>query len=122
MDMKNKYGKVAVVMGGTTTEREVSLMSGQAILDSLLKSGIDAFAFDPAVEPLEKLKELKADRAFLIIHGKNGEDGKLQGALEYLNIPYKVKARFYHLIHINVVDRFRSQIPRSVQVSSFLNT
>lgn len=88
MDMKNKYGKVAVVMGGTTTEREVSLMSGQAILDSLLKSGIDAFAFDPAVEPLEKLKELKADRAFLIIHGKNGEDGKLQGALEYLNIPY----------------------------------
>ncbi len=75
-------------MGGDTTEREVSLMSGKAILDSLLKSGVDAFAFDPAQEPLENLKKYAVDRALLIIHGKNGEDGKLQGAMEYLGIPY----------------------------------
>lgn len=88
MSNKNKYGKVAVLMGGNTTEREVSFMSGKAILASLIKSGVDAFAFDPAEEPLENLKEHGCDRALIIIHGKNGEDGKLQGALEYLQIPY----------------------------------
>jgi D-alanine-D-alanine ligase len=87
MQAKN-YGKVAVLMGGNTTEREVSFMSGNAILASLIKSGVDAFAFDPAEEPLENLKKYNCERAFIIIHGKNGEDGKLQGALEYLKIPY----------------------------------
>lgn len=86
--MNNKYGKVAVIMGGDTTEREVSFMSGKAILASLLKSGIDAIAFDPAEEPIENLKKYNIDTAFVIVHGKNGEDGKLQGALEYLKIPY----------------------------------
>lgn len=83
-----KYGKVAVLMGGDSTEREVSFMSGKAVLASLLKSGVDAFAFDPLEEPLEKLKEYGCNAAFNLIHGKNGEDGKLQGALEYLKIPY----------------------------------
>lgn len=86
--MTNKYGKVAVVMGGDTTEREVSFLSGNAILASLLKSGIDAIAFDPLEEPIENLKKYNVDKAFVIVHGKNGEDGKLQGALEYLKIPY----------------------------------
>ena len=87
--MQNKnYGKVAVIMGGNTTEREVSLMSGTAILNSLQKSGVDAVAFDPHCEPLGNLSKYKVDRAILIIHGKNGEDGKLQGAMEYLGIPY----------------------------------
>lgn len=85
---KNQYGKVAVLMGGDTTEREISFISGNAVLESLLKSGVDAFAFDPAVEPLENLKKYGCTRAFIMIHGKNGEDGKLQGALEYLGIPY----------------------------------
>lgn len=84
----NKYGKVAVLMGGDSTEREVSFLSGKAVLNSLIKSGVNAFAFDPLEEPLEKLKEYNCDRAFNLIHGKNGEDGKLQGALEYLKIPY----------------------------------
>ena len=83
-----KYGKVAVVMGGNTTEREISYISGNAILQSLQKSGVDAIAFDPAKEPLENLKKYSVERAFVIIHGKNGEDGKLQGALEYLGVPY----------------------------------
>lgn len=86
--MQKKYGRVAVLMGGDTTEREVSFMSGKAILASLIKSGVDAYAFDPKEEPLENLKQHGCDRAFVIIHGKNGEDGKLQGALEYLKIPY----------------------------------
>ena len=88
MELTKKYGKVAVVMGGNTTEREVSLMSGNAILKSLLKSGVDAFSFDPSVEPISNLVTYGCDRAILIIHGKNGEDGKLQGAMEYLGIPY----------------------------------
>lgn len=86
--MTIKYGKVAVVMGGDTTEREVSFLSGNAILASLLRSGIDAITFDPLEEPIENLKKYNVDRVFLIVHGKNGEDGKLQGALEYLKIPY----------------------------------
>lgn len=87
--MQNRqYGKVAVLMGGNTPEREISFISGKAILDSLLKSKVDAFAFDPNNEPLENLKKYQCERAFVIIHGKNGEDGKLQGALEYLAIPY----------------------------------
>ncbi len=83
-----KYGKVAVLMGGNTTEREVSFISGNAILQSLQKSGVEVIAFDPAKEPLENLKKYGVERAFVIIHGKNGEDGKLQGALEYLGVPY----------------------------------
>ena len=60
----NRYGKVAVLMGGDSTEREVSFLSGKAVLNSLIKSGVDAFAFDPLEEPLEKLKENNCDRAF----------------------------------------------------------
>jgi D-alanine-D-alanine ligase len=82
------YGKVAVLMGGNTTEREISLISGQAILNSLRASGVDAHAFDPAAQPIENLRSSGYKRALVMIHGRNGEDGKLQGALEYLGIPY----------------------------------
>jgi D-alanine-D-alanine ligase len=84
----NKYGKVAVVMGGTSAEREVSLMSGQGVLEALQARGVDAYAFDPATKPLEALKTEGFDRAFLILHGPFGEDGTLQGALEVMGIPY----------------------------------
>lgn len=84
----NKYGKVAVVMGGTSAEREVSLMSGQGVLEALQSRGVDAYAFDPATKPLEALKTEGFDRAFLILHGPFGEDGTLQGALEVMGIPY----------------------------------
>ena len=68
MELSKKYGKVAVVMGGKTTEREVSLMSGNAILKSLFKSGVDAFSFDPSLEPLANLVNYGCERAILIIH------------------------------------------------------
>lgn len=86
--MNRKYGKVAVLMGGNTPEREISLISGRAILESLQRSGVDAYAFDPVEKPLSDLQSDGYARAFVIIHGKGGEDGKLQGALEYLGVPY----------------------------------
>ncbi len=88
MDMKQKYGKVAVVMGGPSAEREVSLMSGNGVLDALRSRGVDAHAFDPAERLLADLKAEGFDRAFLILHGPFGEDGTVQGALEVMGLPY----------------------------------
>ncbi|WP_200918372.1 D-alanine--D-alanine ligase [Jeongeupia sp. HS-3] len=83
-----QYGKVAVVMGGESSERDVSLMSGAGVLEALRSQGVDAHAFDPAEKPLEALIDEGFDRAFLILHGGDGEDGTIQGALEYLGVPY----------------------------------
>lgn len=84
------FGKVAVLMGGTSAEREVSLKSGSAVLAALLRRGVNAFgldAQDPAATLL-RLKSEKFDRVFIALHGRGGEDGTLQGALELLGIPY----------------------------------
>lgn len=88
MDLEQKYGKVAVVMGGESSEREVSLISGNAVLKALQGLGVNASAFDPALTPLDQLVIQGYDRAILMTHGKRGEDGILQGALEFLRIPY----------------------------------
>jgi D-alanine-D-alanine ligase len=79
---------VAVLMGGRSAEREISLKSGTMVLDALKKSGVDAHAFDPRDHGLEALKAQRFDRAFIALHGRFGEDGTVQGALEYLGIPY----------------------------------
>jgi D-alanine-D-alanine ligase len=81
-------GKVAVLMGGDSAEREVSLMSGRGVLAALLAQGVDASAFDPAHEDLSELKSERFDRVFIALHGRHGEDGTVQGALELLGIPY----------------------------------
>ncbi|WP_293759694.1 D-alanine--D-alanine ligase [uncultured Aquitalea sp.] len=83
-----QYGKVAVMMGGGSAEREVSLMSGAGVLSALQSKGVDAHKFDPAEKPLSALKEEGFDRVFIILHGPFGEDGTLQGALETMGIPY----------------------------------
>ncbi|MDQ2779660.1 MAG: D-alanine--D-alanine ligase [Pseudomonadota bacterium] len=83
-----KLGKVAVLMGGSSAEREVSLMSGHGVLDALRSQGVDAEAFDPAVRGLGELKDERYDRVFIALHGRHGEDGTVQGALELLSIPY----------------------------------
>ncbi len=83
-----QYGKVAVLMGGSSSEREVSLMSGAGVLAALQSRGIDAHKFDPAEKPLSALKDEGFDRVFIILHGPFGEDGTVQGALEVLGIPY----------------------------------
>jgi D-alanine-D-alanine ligase len=82
------YGKVAVMLGGTSAEREVSLNSGKAVLRGLLELGVDAHAFDPAEQPLTKLLDEKFERVVIMLHGRGGEDGSLQGALQQLNLPY----------------------------------
>ena len=75
-------------MGGRSAEREISLKSGTMVLDALRKSGVDAHAFDPQDRGLEELKAQRFDRAFIALHGRFGEDGTVQGALEYLGMPY----------------------------------
>jgi D-alanine-D-alanine ligase len=81
-------GKVAVLQGGDSAEREVSLMSGAGVLEALRGLGVDAHAFDPAQRPLQALKDEGFARAFVALHGRHGEDGALQGALELLGLPY----------------------------------
>jgi len=83
-----KFGKVAVLLGGNSAEREISLMSGGAVLAALQAAGVDAHAFDPAERDLHILKEEGFDRAFIVLHGRGGEDGTVQGALELMGIPY----------------------------------
>lgn len=83
-----QLGKVAVLMGGASAEREVSLMSGQGVLQALTSQGVDAHAFDPALRDLSELKREGFDRCFIALHGRFGEDGTVQGALELLGIAY----------------------------------
>ncbi len=83
-----QFGKVAVLLGGRSAEREVSLKSGGMVLQALRAKGIDAHAFDPQQRDLAALIAQKFDRAFVALHGRYGEDGTLQGALELLGIPY----------------------------------
>ena len=83
-----EFGKVAVLMGGPSAEREVSLMSGNGVLKALREKGVDAHAFDPAERDLWDLRREGFARVFIALHGRFGEDGTVQGALETLHIPY----------------------------------
>ncbi len=82
------FGKVAVLMGGASAEREVSLMSGAGVLKALLSKGVDAHAFDPAQRDMSELRREGFARCFIALHGRFGEDGSVQGALELMGIPY----------------------------------
>lgn len=86
--MNQNFGKVGVLFGGRSAEREVSIMSGTGVLAALKSRGIDAHPFDPAERSLAELAAEKFDRVFIALHGRYGEDGSLQGALEQLGIPY----------------------------------
>jgi D-alanine-D-alanine ligase len=83
-----QFGKVAVLMGGSSAEREISLMSGQGVLQALRTSGVDAHAFDPAQRDISELRTDGFARCFIALHGRFGEDGTVQGALELMGIPY----------------------------------
>ena len=82
------FGKVAVLMGGKSAEREISILSGTGVLNALRAKGVDAHRFDPAERDLADLKREGFARCFIALHGRGGEDGTLQGALEFLGIPY----------------------------------
>jgi D-alanine-D-alanine ligase len=84
----SEFGKVAVLMGGPSSEREISFLSGNAVLAALKSQGVDAYPFDPAERSLYELKTEGFDRVFIALHGRFGEDGTVQGALEVLMIPY----------------------------------
>ena len=99
------FGKVAVLFGGTSAEREVSLNSGYRVLAALLGQGIDAHAFDPASQPLDALKGY--DRAFIALHGRHGEDGTIQGALEVMHIPYTGSGVLASAL---AMDKFRTKL------------
>ena len=82
------FGKVAVLLGGRSAEREISLMSGNAVLAALKRKGVDAHAFDTGDRDLHELRIQGFDRVFIALHGRYGEDGTVQGALELMGIPY----------------------------------
>ncbi|MFK0034962.1 D-alanine--D-alanine ligase [Pseudomonas monteilii] len=87
LDVK-AFGRVAVLYGGKSAEREVSLKSGAAVVDALTTAGVDVVAIDVGDDLLDRLQSEKIDRAFIILHGRGGEDGSMQGLLECLGIPY----------------------------------
>ncbi len=99
------FGKVAVLFGGTSAEREVSLNSGARVLAALQGQGIDAHPFDPASQPLDALKGY--DRAFIALHGRHGEDGTIQGALEVMHIPYTGSGVLASAL---AMDKFRTKL------------
>ena len=82
------FGAVAVLYGGGSSEREISLLTGKAVLAALKRRGVDAQAFDPAERPLADLLSLRIERVWIALHGPGGEDGTVQGALECLGVPY----------------------------------
>lgn len=83
-----QFGKVAVLFGGESAEREVSLNSGKAVLEALQRQGVDAHAFDPKGQDIHLIAEQNFDRVFIVLHGRGGEDGSLQGALNYMGLPF----------------------------------
>lgn len=99
------FGKVAVLFGGTSAEREVSLNSGSRVLAALQGQGINVHAFDPATQTLDDLKGY--DRAFIALHGRHGEDGTIQGALEVMHIPYTGSGVLASAL---AMDKFRTKL------------
>ncbi len=87
-DQTMNFGKVAVMMGGSSAEREISLQSGRAVLDALQRQKIDAHIVDPQKDMMTQLEKGKYDRVFIALHGRGGEDGLMQGMLETLGLPY----------------------------------
>ena len=81
-------GKIGVLLGGKSGERDISLMSGKGVLDALISKGVNAHAFDPGQQAITELAAQKFDRVFIALHGRYGEDGTMQGLLEQMNLPY----------------------------------
>jgi len=107
MSDKQAFGKVAVMFGGKSAEREVSLKSGAAVLAALQRSGVDAHAFDPATRGLHELQEQGFQRVFIALHGRFGEDGTVQGALELMGIPYTGSGVLASAL---AMDKFRTKL------------
>ncbi len=105
--MVDEYGKVAVLMGGQSSEREISLLSGNAVLNALQSSGIDAVGIDTSNDFYTAIKNEECDRAFIMLHGGYGEDGHVQAALDMLNIPYTGSGQLASAL---AMDKVRSKM------------
>jgi D-alanine-D-alanine ligase len=113
-------GKVAVLMGGKSAEREISLLSGGGVLKALQSRGVDAHAFDPAERDLVELKREGFQRCFIALHGRFGEDGTVQGALELLGIPYTGSGVMASAISIDKVMTKRVWLAEGVPTPRYL--
>ena len=113
-------GKVAVLMGGSSAEREISLLSGQGVLTALQSRGIDAHAFDPQQRSLWELKEQAFSRCFIALHGRHGEDGTVQGALELMGIPYTGSGVMASSISIDKVMTKRVWIAEGIPTPKYI--
>jgi D-alanine-D-alanine ligase len=117
--MSSQFGKVAVLMGGRSAEREVSLMSGSGVLKALQSRGVDAHAFDPAELALGELRKMGFQRCFIALHGRFGEDGTVQGALELLGIPYTGSGVMASAIAIDKIMTKRVWLAEGLQTPSY---
>src|SRR5690554_4098432 len=88
VQLATRLGRMAVLYGGLSAEREISLQSGQAILQALLKAGVDAVGIDIGKEAVQQLEQEKLDSVFIALHGAGGEDGTMQALLEFMHLPY----------------------------------
>jgi D-alanine-D-alanine ligase len=116
----SSFGKVAVLMGGDSAEREISLMSGKGVLAALRAQGVDAHAFDPAERDLSELRRDGVARCFVALHGRHGEDGCVQGALELLGIPYTGSGVMASAIGIDKVMTKRIWIAENLPTPRFV--
>jgi len=116
----SSFGKVAVLMGGDSAEREISLMSGNGVLAALQSQGVDARAFDPSERELSELKRDGIERCFIALHGRHGEDGCVQGALELLGIPYTGSGVMASAIAIDKVMTKRIWIAEGLPTPRFV--
>lgn len=103
----DQFGKVAVLFGGTSAEREVSLISGNAVLTALQQQGVDAHGIDVGPGIIRQLEDMAPDRVFIVLHGPGGEDGTLQGALEFLGLPYTGSGVMASAL---AMDKFRTKL------------
>jgi D-alanine-D-alanine ligase len=114
------FGKVAVLMGGTSAEREISLLSGSGVLAALRSQGVDAHGFDPGERELGDLRHEGFARCFIALHGRHGEDGTVQGALELLGIPYTGSGVMASAIAIDKVMTKRIWIAEALPTPRFV--
>src|SRR5258705_12267346 len=115
-----EFGHVAVLFGGDSSERESPLLSGNAVLDALKRRGVDAHAFDPRATALSDLIARHFDRVWIALHGPGGEDGTLQGALEYLGVPYTGSGVMGSAIGMDKLRTKRLALAAGVPTSDFV--
>ncbi len=116
----SNFGKVAVLLGGRSAEREVSLMSGRGVLEALRSRGVDAHAFDPAERDIGELRREGFQRCFIALHGRFGEDGTVQGALELMGIPYTGSGVMASSISIDKVTTKRIWLADGLSTPKYL--